>query len=106
MAKDTETKAVEPTMDELEILILTRQQAAVQAFKDANAAFLAAIAGVDLSNRAGTNTGNFLMQTATQAKNNAGQFDNLLKELDLRLNPVTEDFSGAGGGIAPAPSRL
>lgn len=100
------TKAAEPTMDDLEVHILTRQLAAVQAFKAANAAFLTAIAGVDISNRSGTNAGNFLTQIVGQATNNDKQLDQLLKHIDLSLNPVTEDFTGAGSGIAPAPSRL
>lgn len=94
------------TMDQLEVKILTMQQVAVQAFQTANDAFLTAIEGVDVSNRAGTNAGNFLTQIAAQAKNNASQLDNLLKHIDGQLNPATENFSGAGGGIAPAPSRL
>lgn len=100
------TEATEPTMDDLEVQILTRQLAAVEAFKAANAAFIKAIEKVHVSNRSGTNAGNFLTQIANQARNNATQLDALLKHIDLSLNPVTEDFSGAGGGIAPAPSRL
>lgn len=100
------TEATPPTMGDLEVQILTRQMEAVQAFKAASAAFLKKIESVDVSNRSGTNVGNFLTQIVTQSRHNDLQFDNLLKQIDLSLNPVTEDFSGAGGGIAPAPSRL
>lgn len=101
-----DTNNTTETMDELEVKILKMQEAAIQAFILANANFLKAVEGIDVSNRSGTNAGNFLTQIVAQAKNNSTQLDNLLKHIDSSLNPATENFGGTNGGVAPSPSRL
>ncbi len=94
------------TIDQAAKVLVALEMEAVLAVQKATAAYVKALESVDANNRAGTNTGNMLSQIVNQAKNNAGQLENLVKDVDLRLNPVTENFGGTNGGITPAPARL
>lgn len=100
------TKAPEYSTDELAKMLLTNEMADVLAVQTANTAFVKALDAIGVNNRAGTSTGNALFQIVSQAKGNAAQLDNLVKDVDRRLNPVTENFGGTNGGITPAPARL
>ncbi len=94
------------TMEELEVKILNMQKNVVEAFKLANEEFLDAIKGLDLSNRSGTNAGNFLMQIIIQANNNDAQLATLMSQIDGALSHSNETQGVTAGGIAPAPARL
>jgi hypothetical protein len=83
--KPKEYKMIKYSKDEAAVMLLNSELESINTVNGALENFLLTIENVDVSNRAGTNSGNFLTQVITQAKSNITQFDYLLKDLTLRL---------------------